>query len=140
MTACANDEGRRSNSSFVLRLSSLRLSSSRYLGIGALYAVKTPAWQVPDEPAHYNYVRFVAEGRGLPVLQPGDYDQAYLEQHQSARFPSSMPIDSIRYEFWQPPLYYILAAPIYLATGGSLLALRLFSVVLGGLRCRSWHF
>ena len=104
-----------------------------YLVIGTLYAVKTPAWQVPDEPAHYNYVRYIAEGRGLPVLQQGDYDQDYLERIKAAKFPSSMPIDSIRYEFWQPPLYYILAAPIYLATGGSLLALRLFSVVLGGL-------
>jgi len=103
-----------------------------YLGIGTLYAVKTPAWQVPDEPAHYNYVRHIAEGRGLPVLQPGDYDQGYLERIKGAKFPPSMPIDSIRYESWQPPLYYLLAAPIYLATGGSLLALRLFSVALGG--------
>jgi 4-amino-4-deoxy-L-arabinose transferase-like glycosyltransferase len=103
-----------------------------YLVIGVLYAVKTPAWQVPDEPAHYNYVRFVAEGRGLPVLQPGDYDGVFLENVKAARFPSSIPIDSIRYEFWQPPLYYLLAAPVYVITGGSLLALRLFSVVLGG--------
>jgi hypothetical protein len=86
---------------------------------------------VPDEPAHYNYVRFVALERSLPVLQPGDYDQGYLERIKAERFPPSMPIDSIRYEFWQPPLYYILAAPIYLATGGSLLGLRLFSVAAG---------
>ena len=126
-------EGRRTAGS-VFRPSSLVLALIlvAYLGVGTLYAVKTPAWQVPDEPAHYNYVRFVAKGRGLPVLQSGDYDPAYLERIKAARFPPSMPIDSIRYEFWQPPLYYILAAPIYLATGGSLLALRLFSVVLGG--------
>ncbi|MDX5319132.1 MAG: hypothetical protein LPK38_07275, partial [Actinomycetes bacterium] len=31
----------------------------------------------------------------------------------------------------QPPLYYLLAAPIYRASGGSLLALRLFSALLG---------
>ncbi len=103
-----------------------------YLVIGALYAVKTPAWQVPDEPAHYNYIRFIAEGRGLPVLQPGDYDQTFLERIKAARFPPSMPVDSIRYESWQPPLYYVLAAPIYAVTGGSLIALRLFCVVLGG--------
>ena len=119
----------REHSSFV----TLVLILIAYLSIGALYAVKTPAWQVPDEPAHYNYVRFIAEGRGLPVLQPGDYDQAYLERIKAARFPPAMPIDSIRYESWQPPLYYILAAPIYLASGGLLLALRLFSVALGGL-------
>jgi len=104
-----------------------------YLVIGALYALKTPAWQVPDEPAHYNYVRFIAQGRGLPVLQPGDYDPDYLERIKAAGFPPFMPVDSIRYESWQPPLYYILAAPVYLVTGGSLLALRLFSLALGGL-------
>ena len=128
-----DDEGRM-GASFVLRHSSfvLAIIIAAYLGIGVLYAAKTPAWQVPDEPAHYNYVRFIAEGRGLPVLQPGDYDQAYLESIKGEKFPPSMPIDSIRYEFWQPPLYYLLASPIYLVTNGSLLALRLFSVALGG--------
>ncbi len=103
-----------------------------YLGLGTLYAVDTPHWQVPDEPTHYNYVRYLAEGRGLPVLQAGDYNQDYLERAKSERFPASMPLDAVRYEFHQPPLYYALAAPVYLATGGSLVALRLFSVVLGG--------
>jgi 4-amino-4-deoxy-L-arabinose transferase-like glycosyltransferase len=129
-----NDEGRTTNSSFVFRPSSIvGLIVATYLVIGTLYAIKTPAWQVPDEPTHYNYVRFVAEGHGLPVLQKGDYDQDYLESIKAAKFPPSMAIDSIRYEFHQPPLYYVLAAPIYLITGGSLLALRLFSVALGGL-------
>jgi len=128
-----NDEGRQAISSFVLRPSSfIALVILAFLILGALYAIKTPAWQVPDEPAHYNYVRFIAEGRGLPVLRPGDYDPAYLERIKAVKFPPSMPIGSIRYESWQPPLYYILAAPIYLATNGSLLALRLFSVALGG--------
>jgi 4-amino-4-deoxy-L-arabinose transferase-like glycosyltransferase len=128
-----NDKLRMSN--FELRNSTFVILACllvAYLVIGALYAVRTPAWQVPDEPAHYNYVRYIAEGRGLPVLQPGDYDRVYLEQIKSARFPSSMPVDSIRYEAWQPPLYYLLAAPVYLLSGGSLLVLRLFSVVLGG--------
>ena len=34
-----------------------------YLGIGALYVINTPAWQAPDEPAHYNYVRQLAAGQ-----------------------------------------------------------------------------
>ncbi len=37
----------------------------------------------------------------------------------------------IRYEFHQPPLYYILAAPIYVLGDGAVLPLRLFSVFLG---------
>lgn len=43
-----------------------------YAVIGVLYAVFTPTWQVPDEPAHYNYVRALAEGRGFPVMEVGD--------------------------------------------------------------------
>jgi 4-amino-4-deoxy-L-arabinose transferase-like glycosyltransferase len=102
-----------------------------YIAIGVLYAVFTPTWQVPDEPAHYNYVRALAEGRGLPVLEPGDYDQDYLELLKSQHFPSELSIDSIEYEDHQPPLYYLLAAPVYRLFGGAVLPLRLLSVLIG---------
>ncbi len=99
--------------------------------LGVLYALITPPWQAPDEPAHYNYVAFlVREGR-LPVLKMGDYPHFYLEDIKSRRFPPEMSIEPIRYEFHQPPLYYILASPIYALTGGSLVALRLFTIVIG---------
>ncbi len=109
----------------------LILIVAAYLLVGGLYAVVTPAWQAPDEPAHYNYVRSLAEDGRLPVLRPGDYPAAYLEQIKSAGFPPTMAIDSIRYESWQPPLYYTLAMPIYWLAGGALIPLRLLSVVLG---------
>ncbi len=102
-----------------------------YLALGALFAVQTPAWQAPDEPAHYNYVRYLAENGAFPVLHMGDYPHAYLEEIKAAGFPPDLPITPIRYESHQPPLYYALAAPVYSLTGGSLLALRLFSVALG---------
>jgi 4-amino-4-deoxy-L-arabinose transferase-like glycosyltransferase len=102
-----------------------------YVVIGVLYAVFTPTWQVPDEPAHYNYVRALAEGRGLPVIEIGDYDQDYLELLKSQRFPSELSIDSIEYEDHQPPLYYLLATPIYWLFGGAVLSLRLLSVLIG---------
>jgi 4-amino-4-deoxy-L-arabinose transferase-like glycosyltransferase len=102
-----------------------------YLLAGGLYAVVTPAWQAPDEPAHYNYVRSLAEDGRLPVLRPGDYPAAYLEQIKAAHFPPAMSIDSIRYESWQPPLYYILATPVYWLAGGALIPLRFLSVILG---------
>jgi 4-amino-4-deoxy-L-arabinose transferase-like glycosyltransferase len=102
-----------------------------YVAIGIQYAALTPAWQVPDEPAHYNYVRHVATTGSFPVLQAGDYDQAYLSELTSEGFPPDKPVDSLRYESHQPPLYYLLAAPVYLATGGALLPLRLFSLALG---------
>jgi 4-amino-4-deoxy-L-arabinose transferase-like glycosyltransferase len=109
----------------------LILILAAYLLAGGLYAVVTPAWQAPDEPAHYNYVRSLAENGHLPVLRPGDYPAAYLEQIKSAHFPPTMSIDSIRYESWQPPLYYTLAMPIYWLAGGALIPLRFLSVILG---------
>jgi 4-amino-4-deoxy-L-arabinose transferase-like glycosyltransferase len=102
-----------------------------YAVLGSLYAARTPAWQAPDEPAHYNYVRYVAQTGQFPVLQMGDYPHTYLEDIKSRHFPADMSIDSIRYEFHQPPLYYVLAAPVFSLTGGALLPLRLFSVLLG---------
>jgi hypothetical protein len=102
-----------------------------YLVIGILYAVKTPPWQAPDEPAHYNYIKYLAENYRFPVLQMGDYPHAYLEEIKAKRFPPEMSIEPLRYEFHQPPLYYILAAIVYKLFAGRLLPLRLLSVLLG---------
>ena len=102
-----------------------------YLGVGVLYAVYTPSWQAPDEPAHYNYVAQVTGEGCCPVIAPGDWDAAYLDALKAAQFPEDADLSPIEYEDHQPPLYYLLASPIYRATGGSLLALRLFSVTLG---------
>ena len=102
-----------------------------YFALGVLFAVNTPSWQAPDEPAHYNYVRYLAEKGSFPILHMGDYPHAYLEELKSRKFPPDLSIDPLRYEFHQPPLYYALTAPIYGLTGGDPLALRLFSVVLG---------
>ncbi|MEP7286247.1 MAG: DUF2142 domain-containing protein [Chloroflexota bacterium] len=105
-----------------------------YLVIAILFAVKTPAWQVPDEPAHYNYVRQVAANGCCPVLQSGDWDNDYLNRIKAAKFsPQSIGdrLNTIRYEDHQPPLYYLLAAPVYAASSGNLITLRLLSVLLG---------
>ncbi len=103
-----------------------------YVVVGMLYAVETPTWQVPDEPAHYNYVRGLAEERRLPVMESGDYDQSYLQRLTSEKFPSELSIVTLEYEDHQPPLYYLIATPIYWISGGSVVALRSFSVLLGG--------
>ncbi len=107
-----------------------------YLILASLFAIFTPVWQAPDEPAHFNYVRTLAATGRLPVLQPGDYDEAYLNQIKARKFPADMAIDGIRYEGHQPPLYYWLATPILWASGGlglkaQVIALRLFGVLIG---------
>jgi len=106
-----------------------------YVVLGALYAVLTPSWQVSDEPAHYNYVRHVAETGRLPILRIGELDVEYLKDLRTWGFPPNLSIDELQYESHQPPLYYLLAAGVYrvlLALGVSMpLGLRLFSLLLG---------
>lgn len=104
-----------------------------YLLLGALFALRTPDWQAPDEPAHYNYVAQVADGTLLPVIEPGDWDNDYLETLKANGFAPELldELDTVQYEDHQPPLYYWLLAPVYALSGGSLAALRLASVLLG---------
>ena len=104
-----------------------------YAGLAALYATQTPAWQIPDEPAHYNYTRQVTEGGCCPTMQPGDWDAEYLALLTGSGFdPANLDrLEAVQYEDHQPPLYYLLAASVYRISGGSLIALRLFSALLG---------
>ena len=100
---------------------------------GTLFALYTPPWQAPDEPAHFNYIRQVAEAGCCPVIQSGDWDSAYLDALKAARFAPELldDQDAIQYEDHHPPLYYLLASVVYKLSAGDLIALRLFSVVLG---------
>ena len=104
-----------------------------YLITAGLYAIRTPPWQAPDEPAHYNYIAQVAGSGCCPVIEPGDWDSPYLERLKSARFhPDTLDnLSAIQYEDHQPPLYYLIGALVFRLTDGSLIALRLLSVVLG---------
>ncbi len=102
-----------------------------YLLTAFFYASSTPAWQSPDEPAHYNYIAHIAETGSLPALHQGDYDQSLLDVLLSTRFAPKIPTSGLRYESYQPPLFYLTATPIFWLTDGHLLALRLYNVLLG---------
>ncbi len=107
-----------------------------YLLLAALFAALTPAWQAPDEPVHFNVLRQLAAAappRCCPVIEPGDWDQALLTRLTGTRFAGATveSLAALQYEDHQPPLYYLLATLPYLWSGGSLLALRLFSALLG---------
>jgi 4-amino-4-deoxy-L-arabinose transferase-like glycosyltransferase len=66
----------------------------------------------PDEPAHWCFIRDLAQGKGLPVFYSG----------------------SDNYEAHQPPLYYLAAIWCYWVAGEhSTLLCRLFSAALGAL-------
>jgi 4-amino-4-deoxy-L-arabinose transferase-like glycosyltransferase len=114
------------------------LTLAAYAALAFGYATLTPIWQNPDEPAHYNYVAFVAMTGGLPALQPGDWDLALLERLQNGRLEPGDDVGSIRYESWQPPLFYLAAAPVFRFgplddPAAMVLRLRLFNVGLGAL-------
>jgi 4-amino-4-deoxy-L-arabinose transferase-like glycosyltransferase len=73
-----------------------------------------PAGEAPDERAHAAFARYLAEEGRLPVQteRTGEGD---------------------RYEFYQPPLFYLLAAPLHAAAGGGdrgLYAARLLNAAL----------
>ncbi len=59
--------------------------------VSAVYSVATPIFEAPDEPFHFAYVRWLASGRGLPVVDP-------------------LRPEAWRQEGTQPPLYYAIGA------------------------------
>lgn len=121
---------------FDLRWAGLCVIVLVYSVLAVAYSRAIPLWQSPDEPAHYNYLAELGTAGELPVLASGDYDGAYLEAIKSRGFPASDPIDAIRYEGHQPPLYYLAGTPVYEVLEDRPLAeraagLRLYSVALG---------
>ena len=97
------------------------------------YALRTPAWQAPDEPAHWNYIAHIAEHGCCPRLASGDWDSELLAKLTSQRFEQTTAdqLNRLRYENHHPPLYYALAAPIFRWSAGEIVALRLWSALLG---------
>lgn len=74
-----------------------------------------------DEPAHYNYVRYLAEHRRFPV--------------QSASITDPDAFEADAFEYYQAPLYYLAALPFRavarrLCEGCGLYGVRLLSVAL----------
>ena len=97
------------------------------LVLSVLFAARVPlanpdprAWVNlnPDETAHRDYIRLLVEERGLVQFRVQDPEVVARGDEPE------------RYETHQPPLYYLLCVPVYLATGGSLFALRLVSAVI----------
>jgi len=117
----------------------LALILAIHLTLTAAYALLTPLWQAPDEPAHFNNIAAIVQTGHLPQLRPGDYDQAYLEQLKAQGFPPELPIAPVRYEGHQPPLYYLLMVPVWLVASkgagiaAQVWALRLVNALIGAM-------
>jgi 4-amino-4-deoxy-L-arabinose transferase-like glycosyltransferase len=94
---------------------------------------------VIDEEAHFSYVQQIAEHGSLPIMGKTETSPQGLAIAQGI-YPRHTTIDAKRdglgglnYEAFQPPLYYIVAVPVFLSTGNYLdkvYALRFFGAIL----------
>jgi hypothetical protein len=108
----------------------LVLIVAAYLILGSLFATRIPAWQNPDEPAHYNYTRQLAQTGAFPVIEANDWTAGLVPIGPDVK---DVPLNRLTYEDHQPPLFYTLAVPIFSIFNGQLIALRLFSLLIGAL-------
>ncbi len=84
----AQDKPQTSN----FQLPAIAFILAAFFALGIAYDVATPLFEKPDEIWHYPYVKYLADGQGLPVQD--------LAQAQPL----------MRQESTQPPLYYVTAA------------------------------
>lgn len=105
---------------------------------GVLTVARYPLFG-PDEMAHYSYVQSIAEHQQLPILgqSPMSPEALAIEAGAYPRIPhfdeAKMGLVGLSYEAFQPPLYYLAAAPVFAAVPGyraKAYALRSFDLFL----------
>lgn len=87
------------------------------LALSVLFALRVPLNRNPDESSHRDYIRLLIENRGFVRFVPVPFDTAFGDR------PTP-------WETHQPPLYYLLCAPVHLLSGGSVFAVRLVAAAL----------
>jgi 4-amino-4-deoxy-L-arabinose transferase-like glycosyltransferase len=73
---------------------------------GAVTAVRFHVWSKVDERAHFDYVQTVADHQRLPVLT-----DPISPTVRAVTTNETTGLGAVAYESFQPPLYYLLAAP-----------------------------
>ena len=80
----------------------LLLVLALYFSLALIYSLAVPLWEAPDEPSHYLCVRRFSDGRDFkPPRSPGEIDSIWSEGYIFSLYQSS-----------QPPLYYLISAPV----------------------------
>ena len=93
-------------------------------------------WDVPDEVGHFSYIKNLAEGHGLPVLQ-----KTLIDEEIWPTFVENAPATAgLNWIAQHPPLYHALMVPAYWFGGlfgsdfwGSFYMVRLATCVVFGL-------
>jgi 4-amino-4-deoxy-L-arabinose transferase-like glycosyltransferase len=91
--------------------------------LGVATVVRLPVWGLVDEAPHYDYVQTLAEDSRLPRLD-GDllHDEVLALDDGTypgppAREARERGLAGRSYEAFQPPLYYLLATPVFAVAG-----------------------
>ena len=87
--------------------------------LGGVTVARLHVWAPVDERPHYDYVQKLAEERRLPLLDDlvSPEVQAITDRtwpEPSPKDPATIGLAGRSYEAFQPPLYYLLAAPVFL--------------------------
>jgi hypothetical protein len=107
---------------------------------GAVTVARFHVWAPVDERAHYAYVQSLAEQGRLPRVEDlvSTQVQAITENswpRPARTSPAQAGLAGRNYEAFQPPLYYLLAVPAFVAVPDhrdKVFALRAFDLVLVG--------
>jgi hypothetical protein len=107
--------------------------------VGAVTVARFHIFAAVDERAHLAYVQEVAEHGRLPWLGHAYVSwqelaiEAHTYPHHSSLNPRLIGLRGVSYEAWQPPLYYVFAAPAFLIPSNyhdKILAVRAFDLLL----------
>jgi 4-amino-4-deoxy-L-arabinose transferase-like glycosyltransferase len=117
------------------------LQLAALLVLGVLTVARAHVWAEIDERPHYDYIEKVVEDHRIP--RPTDLVSWEVQAitvrswpHRSPVGPETMGLAGRSYEAIQPPLYYLVAAPAFLALGDhrvKVFAVRAFDLLLAAL-------
>ncbi|MHB8220870.1 MAG: hypothetical protein ACYDHU_11220 [Acidimicrobiales bacterium] len=109
------------------------------IAFGSITILQYPLWSVVDEGAHFDNIAYIAEHHSLPVLGKAFATEQELAISQGI-YPRHTTIDApkdglsgLDYEAFQPPLYYLVATPIFFLNGNfhsKAILLRFFGLAL----------
>ncbi len=93
---------------------------------GGLYASLMPPWGLIDEEQHMHYIQHIVEYQSPPIvgetyLSPEIIESAFAVQRWEkfrwptppSQNPQDMGLEGHSYEGYQPPLFYVVLAPLY---------------------------
>lgn len=100
---------------------------------GLLYASAMPPWSIIDEQQHVHYVQSLAETGRIPtagityisdeIARASATRSATLHwSEHTTQEPQHWGLEGNSYEGYQPPLFYLLMAPVYLLLPGDMLS------------------